>query len=77
MVLFLRESIKKFKNNELRKLKLIPWSDFRQTIYDIYDHRIINAPEISGAMNNSYMGMDEHLLVYLLSIHQTRSETEF
>ncbi len=58
-------------------MKLIPWVDFRQMIYDIYDHRVCNAPEISGSLNTSYLGLDEHLLVYLVHKHQSRSETEF
>ena len=70
MVFFLRDSIKKFGTQDgVKKLKLIPWVDFRQMIYDIYDHRVTNAPEISGSLNTSYLGLDEHLLVYLIQLH--------
>ena len=46
-------------------MKLSPWPDFKKTLFDIYDHRIEHAPEIHGAINNSYMSLDEHLIVYM------------
>lgn len=33
---------------------------------DIYEHRISNAAEISGAVNLSYMALEEHLLLYFI-----------
>ena len=53
------------KRNEL-KLKLPAWQDFKQLIYEIYDHRIYHAPEINGAINTNYMGMDEHLICFFI-----------
>ena len=49
---------------------------FREEIWDIYIHRISNAPEINGAINNSYMTLDEHLVVYMLHKHKTRFAAE-
>jgi hypothetical protein len=28
------------------KIKIVSWPDFKDSIFDIYDHRIHNAPEI-------------------------------
>ena len=49
---------------------------FKSLIWEIYDHRINNAPEINGTINTSYMTLDEHLLIYLLQKHKTRDATE-
>jgi len=40
------------------------WPEFKKIIYDIFDHRIEYAAEINGAINTSYMSLDEHLLMY-------------
>ncbi len=45
-------------------------------IWEIYDHRIQHAPEINGALNTSYMTLDEHLLVFMLDKHKSRVATE-
>jgi hypothetical protein len=45
-------------------------------IWEIYDHRIQHAPEINGALNTSYMTLDEHLLVFMLDKHKSRVVTE-
>ena len=34
------------------------WFEFKNLLYDIYDHRIANAPEINGGINTNYMGME-------------------
>ena len=44
------------------------WPDFKKEIIEIYDHRIEQAAEINGVINTSYMSMDEHLVVYFVSI---------
>ena len=46
--------------------------DFKQVIYEIYDHRINNAWEINGMVNTTYMGFDEHLLCYFLQNYKIR-----
>ena len=58
------------------KLKLMTWVTFKSLIWEIYDHRIENAPEINGAINNTYLSLDEHLLVFMMEKHQNRSDTE-
>jgi len=45
-------------------------------IFEIYDHRILHSTEINGALNASYMTLDEHLLIFMLEKHKTRAETE-
>jgi len=45
-------------------------------IFDILDHRIINAEEIDGGVNNTYMSLDEHLIIFMLEKHKTRIAAE-
>lgn len=40
------------------------WPDFKKEIYNIYDHRVENSPEINGAINNTFLTLDEHLMLY-------------
>jgi len=54
------------------KLRLAVWPDFKQLIFEIYDHRIEHAPEINGMINNSYMSMEEHLICYFTQRYRTR-----
>lgn len=58
------------------KMKIPAWQDFKQLIFDIYDHRIFNAPEINGMINTNYMGLDEHLICFFLNKYQTRQIVE-
>lgn len=64
IIIFCENSIKKLDST---KLKLIPWPDFKKTIWDIIDHRIENSPEINGAINTTYMSLDEHLVIYTIN----------
>ena len=59
---FLQPSIEKL--DEVIKLKLMNWPDFKKIIFEILDHRIEHAPEINGVVNTSYLSLDEHLLIY-------------
>lgn len=52
------------------------WADFKQLIYEIYDHRIENAPEINGMINNTYMSMEEHLIVFFTMRYRQRQQVE-
>ena len=58
------------------KIHLMNWAVFKSLIWEIYDHRIANAPEINGAINTTYMTLDEHLLIFLIQKHKTRDDTE-
>jgi len=58
------------------KLKLQPWGDFKNLLFDIYDHRIQHAPEMNGAINNTYISLDEHLVLYFLEKYKTRTNTQ-
>ena len=52
--------------NETLKKKITNWATFKQTLFEILDDRLFWAPEISGAVNTSYLGLDEHLLIFML-----------
>lgn len=52
------------------------WADFKQLIYEIYDNRIWFTPEIAGAVNTTYMGMDEHLIVFFTLRYKVRPVIE-
>ena len=52
------------------------WADFKQTIYEIYDHRILHAPEINGAINTTYLGMNEHLILFFTHKYKVRPQVE-
>ena len=58
------------------KLRLPAWADFKQTIYEIYDHRILHAPEINGAINTTYLGMNEHLILFFTNKYKVRPQVE-
>ena len=58
------------------KFKLQPWFEFKNVLFDIYDHRIMHAPEINGGVNTNYTGMEEHLICYFIEKHKLRPETE-
>ena len=52
------------------------WSDFKQLINDIYDHRIWFTPEINGAVNTTFMGLDEHLIIFYALLYKERPVIE-
>lgn len=58
------------------KLRLAVWPEFKQLIYEIFDHRIEHAPEINGMINNSYMSMEEHLIIFFTQKYRTRHQIE-
>lgn len=54
------------KLNTVSSLKLEDWPTFKQKLLEVLDHRIDQASEINGAVNNSYMSLDEHLVIYCI-----------
>jgi hypothetical protein len=46
------------------------WKKFKVKLFEIYEHRIENTPEISGAINDSYLGLEEHLILYFMEKHR-------
>ena len=52
------------------------WQAVKDLIWEIYDHRILHAPEINGTINTSYMTLNEHLLVFMMEKHKNRPATE-
>lgn len=56
--------------------QLIPWFKFKELIFDIYDHRITNAPEINNSMNSSYCTMNEHIIIYFVDVFKNRPKAE-
>ena len=61
---------------ETMKPKLIPWQVFKSQLHDILDHRIQHAQEIDGGINNSFMSLDEHLVIFMMQVQLTRPKTE-
>jgi hypothetical protein len=47
-------------------IKFMPWNQFKHLLFDIYDHRIENAPEINGAINTTYLALEEHLVLFFV-----------
>lgn len=62
--------------DQINTIKLIPWNEFKITLYDYYDHRIANQAEISGAINNYYVNMDENVMLYFLDKFKYRRNAE-
>ena len=58
------------------KLKLPPWFEFKQRLFEIYDHRIYHAPEANGGTNASYLALDEHLICFFIEKTGTRPKAE-
>ena len=53
-----------------------PWFEFKNLIYEVYDHRIQHAPEINGSINTNYMGMEEHMICFFIDKYKKRKEIE-
>ena len=73
IITFLEPSINEI---EKKKLRLTPWPDFKQTIFDVIDHRCLHAPEINGAINTSYMTLDEHLVIFICQTEGLKSRNQ-
>ena len=52
------------------------WTEFKALIFSVYEHRINFAHEIDSAVNNSYMGLDEHLICFFVQRYRTRDKIE-
>ena len=61
---------------EVYKPRTLPFDQFKEILFDIYDHRILHAPEISGAVNAAYLPLDEHLILFFLEKNQRRTDAE-
>ena len=55
--------------------KIKPWKKFKELLFDIYDHRIEHAWEINGAINNTYLSLDEHLLIFFVEKYKTENRS--
>jgi hypothetical protein len=62
--------------NEEYKPLLIQWIGVKQMIFEILDHRVKHAEEIDGTINTTYMSLDEHLIIFMLEKHKSRSLAE-
>ena len=67
-----------FINNpdKVENYELLPWFKFKNTLFDIYDHRILHSPELNGSVNTNYCSLNEHLLVYYMDHYRTRDKAE-
>ena len=52
------------------------WTEFSRLIFEVYEHRINFAHEIDSAVNNSFMGMDEHLVCFFVQKYRLRDKIE-
>lgn len=75
---FLQNAILKAQNDEkfVEEFELVPWFKFKDRIFDIYDHKIRNAPEIMGSVNASYCSLSEHILIYFIEKYRKRPLAE-
>jgi hypothetical protein len=60
----------------IEKFELMPWLQVKDIIFDIYDHRIRNAPEINGSCNTNYCTLNEHLLIFFVDKKRSRQKAE-
>lgn len=56
--------------------RVIPWSHFKEQIFDIYKDYIQNQWEIRGGLQTAYTTMDEYLCLYFLKTHKLRRTCE-
>jgi hypothetical protein len=56
--------------------KIMEWKRFKDKIFDIYDHRIKNAPELNGAANTNYCALNEHIIIYYVDETKSRAKAE-
>jgi hypothetical protein len=51
--------------------------DFKYLLFEFYNHRHQNQPEIAGSTNNYYMNFDEYLLLFFLDRYKYRNQAEY
>ena len=56
--------------------KVEPWPLFKKKIYEIYNDRIKNSPEINGSISIDYLSLEEYIILYFLKIHKVRKVAE-
>mmetsp|Transcript_20352 Transcript_20352/g.31085 ORF Transcript_20352/g.31085 Transcript_20352/m.31085 type:complete len:230 (+) Transcript_20352:339-1028(+) len=56
--------------------ELMPWFQFKDILFDIYDHRIRNSPELNGSVNTNYCSLNEHILLFFLDKYRLRTKAE-
>lgn len=78
IVAFCANRIKHLEENPqlVDSYTMIPWFKFKDIMFDVYDHRILHAPELNGAVNTSYCSLNEHLLVYFMDLCRKRAKAE-
>lgn len=54
----------------------MPWFQFKDILFDLYDHRIKYAPELNGAANTSYCALNEHLIMFFVEKYDKRHKAE-
>ena len=60
----------------LEDFEYIPWFKFKEMMFDVYDHRILHAPELNGSVNTNYCALNEHFLVYFVDQLRKREKAE-
>ena len=54
----------------------MPWFQLKEILFDIYDHRIANSPELNGSVNTAYCSLAEHLPMFFLDKYRKRQKSE-
>jgi len=62
VIVFIANSLKESKEG-----RVLPWSYFKKLLYDIYEEKIKNSPEIYGSINTNYIPLEEFVLLYFLN----------
>lgn len=52
------------------------WYKFKELVFDVYDHRILHAPELNGSVNTNYVTLSEHVLIFFVSKYKRRAKAE-
>ena len=54
----------------------MPWPEFKQVIYEVYEHRIAYAFETNGVINTSYVALEEYLIIFFMDKFKLRRLAE-
>ena len=78
LIAFIESRIMTFESDPQRveKYELLEWDYVKNVFFEIYDHRIKYAPELSGSVNCNYVALNEHLIIYFVDKYRNRKKAE-
>lgn len=56
--------------------RVVPWPFFKKQLFEIYNDRIENSPEINGAINSNYLSLEEFIIIYFIKKNKLRRLAE-